>query len=738
MLTPSGAKLLDFGVARVSRDGPLDSLGPTSLTPLTAEGVIVGTLKYMAPEQLQGRAVDHRADIFALSAILFEMLTGKSAFDAPDSASVIAAVVAADPPALTALSPGVPHGVRRIVRIGLAKDPAARWSSARDVALQLRGLLDEPSGDRSTIATPARTSRERIAWAIAVIAALALAAALAALVVGRDRGIGRQPVRLALLPAADTILAPGEAPQVAPDGRRIAFVALDATGRNVLYTRELEATDARPLAGTEGATLPFWAPDSRRLGFFAEGRLKVTGIDGRSPQILARSTVPRGGTWGADDVIVFVPDPPVPVQRIRASGGSPEPLPLDGFTARWFPSFLADGRHYVFLALGPGQLGMTLRIGSIDEGASRELTPSRASALIGPDYVLFRRDTALFAQRFDTERLELVGQPTLVASDVGFNAITYQMLASASHTGVLAYRSSSASNELVWLDARGQPSGRVTTGADHNVLCLSGKGTRVIFDAVDFATGAVDVWQAELSTGTTTRLTFNSAVDFYPVCSPTTADIVFSSLRDGPPDLFRLSLDAPGRDAIMLDTPTAKIATDWSRDGRDLVYSVLGRDTSWDIWTIPASGGTPRPLVTSPAEDRNGVLSPDGRWLAYVSNESERLEVYVQATAPGGAKWQISRGGGLQPQWQPDGRELYYLTTDKRLVAVSVNLAGGVFSRGTERVVAQTRITGWERIDHGLQYALAPDGSRILIIDAVETVQPLSVILDWAAGIAPR
>ena len=186
----------------------------------------------------------------------------------------------------------------------------------------------------------------------------------------------------------------------------------------------------------------------------------------------------------------------------------------------------------------------------------------------------------------------------------------------------------------------------------------------------------------------------------------------------------------------MLDTSAPKVATDWSRDGRDLVYSTLGRDTSWDIWTVPVSGGTPRPLVTSPAEDRNGVLSPDGRWLAYVSNESERLEVYVQGTAPGGAKWQISRGGGLQPQWQRDGRELYYLTLDRRLVAVSVSLAGGTFSRGTDRVVAETRITGWERIDHGRQYALAPDGSRVLIINAVDTVQPLSIVFDWATALA--
>jgi Tol biopolymer transport system component len=738
MLTAVGAKLLDFGIAKHNDDGRADPLGPTTLQPITVEGVIVGTLRYMAPEQLQGRPVDHRADIFALGAILYEMVSGKGAFDAPDSASIIAAVVSSEPVPLADLVPGIPRAVARIVRVCLAKDPAGRWSSARDVAIQLRGAIDESTVTASLPAAAGRAPRGRLAWAITALAVVALAGLVATLVMRFDRGVDRPSIKLGLLPPGQALLQSGEAPQVAPDGRRVAFVALDAGGRSLLYVRELDADEAKPLPGSEGALQPFWAPDSRRLGFFAEGRLKTVAIGGGAPQVLARASVPRGGSWGADDVIVFVPDPPMPMQRISASGGSPEPLPLDEFSFRWFPSFLPDGRHYVFLALGQGQLGSGLRLGAIDRGESRELVTSRSSGtFVEPGYLLYRRDSALVAQPMDPERLVLTGEPAVVGSGVGFNAISYQTLFSASRTGVLAYRASAPSNELVWIDVRGQRTVAVTSGADHNVVCLTPDSQPVVYDAVDLETGAVDLWQSNLATGDATRLTFGPAVDFLPVCAPLTAEVVFSSLRAGSPDLYRLSLEQPGRDQMFLDTPAAKIATDWSDDGRSIVYSTLERETSWDVWMAPIDGGAPRALVASPAEERNGVLSPDGRWLAYVSNESERFEVYVQAVAAGGPKWQISRGGGRQPQWSRDGRELFHVTPDRRLVSVPISLANGTLTRGSERVVAQIRLTGLDSGDHGAQYALSKDGSRVLVVSAVEAARPLNVVIDWPASLAP-
>jgi Tol biopolymer transport system component len=377
-------------------------------------------------------------------------------------------------------------------------------------------------------------------------------------------------------------------------------------------------------------------------------------------------------------------------------------------------------------------------MGSIDQGESRELVPSRSSGtFVEPGYLLYRRDTALVAQPLDPDRLMLTGEPTVVVSGVSYNAISYQTLSSASNAGVLAYRPTAPSNELVWIDARGQRSVAVTSAADHNVVCLTADSTHVVYDAVDLSTGAVDLWQSNLATGDATRLTFSPAVDFLPVCAPSNAEIVFSSLRAGAPDLYRLSLDRPGQDQVMLDTATAKIATDWSSDGRWIVYSTLERETSWDIWMAPIEGGEPRALVAGPAEEQNGVLSPDGRWLAYVSNESERFEVYVQAITTGGPKWQISRAGGRQPRWSRDGRELFHVTPDRRLVAVPISLASGTLSRGGERLVAQIRLTGLESGDHGAQYALSANGSRILVVSAVEAVRPLNVVIDWLGALAP-
>ena len=735
MLTATGAKLLDFGLAKPRPDGAPLIEGMTQTAALTAEGAIVGTLSYMAPEQLEGREADERTDIFAFGAVLYEMASGRRAFDGKSQASIVAAILAADPVPLTKVSSVTPPALDRLVRTCLAKDPQDRWSSAHDVALQLRAIAEAPDAPDSQ----ARASGGWLActgWIAAGIATIA-AVALALL--------GRQPVTqpsldvVSILPLENTTLAPGEAPQVSPDGRRVAFVARDVSGRNLLYVRELDSPTATALAGTEAASLPFWAPDSRRLGFFSTSNLKTVGIAGGAPQTIARATVPRGGTWSRDDTIVFVPEPPFVPHRIPATGGQPVALPVASGGYRWFPSILPDGRRYLFLVADTrrGQpMTFGLHLGSIDSSESRPLVPSMASATyVEPGYLVFRRESALVAQSIDLDKGVLTGSPVYIADNVGFNPITYQGLFSASPAGGLAFVDSRAAAQLTWLDRTGRTLGTLGPPGNYNTHCLA-DGTHLVYDSADPSTGAIDIMLMDITTGTSSRLTFHPAGDFYPVCSPRGDEIVFGSLRNGPPDLFRQSLSAPGGERILLDPPTAALPTDWSRDGRHLVYVVLDPKNNWDIWTLPLEGGgDPRPFAATAAQESAGTLSPDGRWMAYVSNETDTHEVYVQPFPPTGAKWQVSRGGGGEPSWGRDGRELFYLSPDGRIVAVAVGTKGSQFAVGPVTILTQTRITGFERVDQAGQFTVTTDGQRFLVANAAEATRPISLLLNWKAAL---
>jgi eukaryotic-like serine/threonine-protein kinase len=734
MLTSSGAKLLDFGLAKLRQAATFVADAMTRSGPLTGEGTIVGTLQYMAPEQLEGAETDARTDIFALGAILYEMASGRRAFEGKSQASLIASILGTDPPPLTKVGALVPASLDRLVKVCLAKEPQNRWSSAHDVALQLRSIGDGSETDSKEfeeVRDGSRRLRERVAWTVA-IAALAVVVALMLTRPVASPAPDRNVV--SILTSENTTLTPGEAPVMSPDGRRVAYVAHDRAGRSLLYVRELDRSDATALAGTDGVTQPFWAPDSRRLGFFADGALKTIAIDGGAAQRVATASVPRGGSWSRDDVIIFVPDPPTPIQRVSASGGQVTQLPFPSGNVpnfRFFPSFLPDGRHYLYLGVGADRSGFGISVGSLDSTDTRDLVPSRASAAYAAGYLLFRRETALLRQPFDADRLELGGTSAILADKVGFNAITYQGLFSASQTGTLAYASSAAASQLTWIDRSGKRVGTVGAPGDYNSFCITLDGKRLLYDLADPVTGTVDIWMIELATGTSSRLTYDQSVDFYPVCSPTGNEMVFASLRQGVPDLFRLPFDTPGGEKIFLDTPLAKVPSDWSRDGRYLVYMAADPKTRRDLWVLPLDGSEPRRVIASPADDRTGRLSPDSRWLAYASNETERFEVFVQPFPPTGAKWQISQTGGHQPQWSRDGHELFFVTPDRRIMSVRVNTSGSSFVPGQQTLVAETRITGWERNAQGSQYAFTPDGQRFLVIEATDAVRPISLVLNW-------
>jgi serine/threonine protein kinase len=739
MLTASGAKLLDFGLAKQRPGGAPLVDGMTKSATLTGEGVIVGTLQYMAPEQLEGKEADARTDIFAFGAILYEMASGRKAFEGKSQASLIAAILAADPPPLTQLSPVAPPALDRLVKTCLAKEPHARWSSAHDVRLQLRAIMEAPDTASAASRTGSRW-RAGLGWVVAGVATVGLIALGLFLAFGRSRPPEPPLDRLSILAPEDTSLVPGQAPQISPDGRRVVFVANDRSGRSLLYVRELDRPNASSIADTDGATQPFWAPDSQRVGFFARGALRTVVISGGAPQSIARAAGPRGGSWNQDDIIVFVPNPSEGPHRVAASGGAATPLPIDSVAdnPRWFPTFLPDGRHYLYLAIARNRMGASIRVGSIESPENRQLVHSSASATYAePGFLILQRETTIVAQPFDARRLEVTGPPAPIADNPGFNATSYQGLFSVSRTGALAYAESSATSQLTWFDRAGKRLGTLGQPGDYNTSCFSPDGRRIVYDLADPATGSVDLWSLEISTETISRLTFDPSLDFYSICSPVGDEVIFASLRHGAPDLYRQSLTAPGGERLLLDTPFPKTPTDWSRDGRLVLFQSLSPNTQFDVWALPLSGeGKPYPVVATPADDRSGAFSPDGRWIAYASNESGRFEVYVQPFPPTGTKWQISRAGGIQPGWgqgKNAGREFFYVSPDRRIIAVDVNGSGNTFTVGRQRVVAETRITSFGGDTLAMPFAFTPDGQRLLVVNAVENARPISLVLNWPA-----
>jgi serine/threonine protein kinase len=740
MLTRSGAKLLDFGLAKLRAD-EVGEGARTVTAPITGEGQILGTLNYMSPEQLEGKAVDARSDVFAFGAILFEMITGRRAFDGSGQASVIGHILHTDPPPVTQVVPGAPAALARLVSGCLSKDPDDRWSSAHDVLLQLKGMPDAADSSPAPGPAPSR-SRERLAWSAA---ALATVAAIA-LGVWRLAGDGSPEAAttrdvFSILPPADALQPFGDAPQISPDGRHLAFVATDQTGKTWLYVRSLDSETARALPGTDDASQPFWAPDSQRLGFFAAGQLKTISIAGGSPRAIAPAPVPRGGTWSQNDVIVFVAIPGARPMHVPAAGGEPVPVPSSTpegpGDVRWFPSFLPDGRHYLFFSRRLPDATFRVSVASIDSNETHDLVEASAGGVyVPPGYLLFRRDNALMAQPFDAGTRQLSGSAVVVAERVGFNAITYQGLFSASTTGRLAYQVSTVGSELVWFDRKGSRLGSAAAEREYNTVCLTADEKRIVYDLATARTADVDLWTQDLAGGPPTRLTFDPATDFYPVCSPAGPEVIFATLREGRPNLFRLPLSAPGSESPVIRSPLAKIPYDWSSDGRLLVFGVLDPKTNWDVMVMTLPDGTPTPFAATPAEERSARLSTDGRWMAYVSNETGSPQVYVQPFPATGVKWQLSRGGGSQLQWRRDGRELYYVAPDKKLMAVEVKPSGTSFAWGEPQPLIETRMTGWERSGAGCcQYAVSADGQRFLISTATNTAIPITVAVNWTAAL---
>jgi eukaryotic-like serine/threonine-protein kinase len=731
--TDGRVKILDFGLAKLTRDPAAGTVSEAPTATLHTEaGVVLGTVGYMAPEQVRGEAVDHRADLFTFGAILYELLSGQRAFQRGSAPETLTAILNDDPQDLLATDRPIPPGLARIVHRCLEKSAQARFQTASDLAFALDGLADA-SGD-SKAAGPSKASRprERLAWV-----ALAVMTAVAAVAMALAFRSGPSPAETRL----DITTPPTTDPAslaISPDGRKIVFVAT-SQGHPQLFVRALESVSARALPGTDGASLPFWAPDNGSVGFFADGKLKRIDIESGSVQELAEAVFLGGASWSRDNVILFCSGGPLPLVSVPAGGGEAVPATRleEGHTGHSFPHFLPDGRHFTYYVRGgPDVRGVYL--GQLGEPGGRRLLDAESGATYASSgHLLFVRQETLFAQAFDLDRLQLTGNASPVADQLAVGDFGAAAV-SASVAGPIAYRTGAANDQrqFVWFDRSGTELGRVgDPGRGFFGLSLSRDGHRLAF--VQAAGGNPDVWLLDVARGVSSRFTFDPADDVYPIWSPDGKSIVFSSNRKGAHDLYGKPAADTGREEVLLPAPETEVAMDWSRDGRFLLYMVVN-PTPYSLWALPLHGDQKPFRVMQTDSDRSfGQFSPDGKMIAYSSTESGRWEIYVQPFPGPGTKSLVSMAGGISARWGPEGKELFYIALDDRLMAVPIQLA----SDG-ERVDARTAVPLFTtRVGGALrqtgftpQYVVAPDG-RFLMNTVVEdaNASPITVILNWKA-----
>ncbi|MGH9257652.1 MAG: protein kinase domain-containing protein [Vicinamibacterales bacterium] len=744
-LRPDGVvKVLDFGLAKALDAAPaIDaSQSPTMTSPaMTRMGVILGTAAYMSPEQARGKTVDKRTDIWAFGCVLYEMLTGRRAFAGEDVSETLAAVIKGEPD-WSAAPAGTPAAIRRLVRRCLQKDGKERLHDISDARIELQDAKTEAASEATTLPVPvlARPRRERLVWTLLGLAGLSIVAlSIPAVLHFREPAVANPEVRLELTTPATTQPLHFA---ISPDGRRLVFVASGEGGPR-LWQRPLDAVTALPLEGTEGAEYPFWSPDSRAIGFFAAGKLKRFDIAGGPPQIVADAPNGRGGAWNRDGTILFAPTNSSGLLRVSASGGEPQPVtkldpPRVG--SHRFPQFLPDGRRFLFFAQGNPE-GQGIYLGSLDGTDTTRLTPAEAAgAYIEPDALVFLQQSTLVVRSLDVATGTLTGDPVTVADRVSYDAGFSLGGFSVSAAGTLAYRAGgSERRQLTWFDRTGKAVG-VAGEPDANGLvtpALSPDGRRIAVART--VQSNVDMWVIDVLRGGATRFTFDPASDVYGVWSPDGTRIAFMSNRKGIYDLFLKSASGAGAEELLLASPFTKLPTDWSVDGRFLLYQNGDPKTGWDLTALPMMGDRkPILVVSTPFEERGGQFSPDGRWVAYQSNESGRFEIYVQPFPGPGGKWQASIAGGVHPRWRPDGKELFFLAPDAKLMAVAVRASDSTFEAGSAAALFQTRTVTGGSADLTPQYAVSRDGRFLFNVpDDTSTAAPITLVLNWTPGITP-
>lgn len=742
MLTKSGAKLLDFGLAKTAAPAVAASLSTSSTTPpnLTVQGTILGTFEYMAPEQIEGKDADGRSDIFAFGVVLHEMVTGRKAFEGATHAALMAAILNSPAPSMSALNSRVSAFLDHVAQRCLMKDPDDRWQSIRDVAIELESAADLFAVSRSK-SEKRWHAREWLGWATA---GAILVGALVLMRTGLPSDEQQTPVtRLSVLPPERTTFLGGySAPHLAlsPDGRRLAFVPTPIGGRALLWIRALDSVTSTPIAGTDGATFPFWSPDGRRLAFFADGKLKTIDPQGGPAHVVCDAPDSRGGAWGADGTIVFTPQLVGPLYRVSANGGEPVAVtklePSRQEVSHRLPNFLPDGRHFTFLVQSGTPATSNVRVGSLDSDETHALGIVGSEAIYAQGFLVFRRDESLMVQPFDLSTRQLAEDPVSLGDQVALRNTVYgDGVFSVAENGTLAYwHGGTLLTDITWFNRNGEPLGQLPGGPSHFSLALSPDEQTVVVEAIDDVNQVGNLWMIDVVSGIRSRITSGSA-NWGPVWSPDGRRIAFGSLRNGPSSLYERPVMGAGAERLLLGDADYFIgATDWSSDGRSILIQDL---TRFKLGILPLEGEpTLKPLLQSSFDEGDGRWSPDGRWLAYTSNESGVWDVYVQPFPALDRKWRISPDGGSQPKWRADGKELYYVGPDQRLMAVPVTADSG-FRAGVPTALFPLRMVPFPPTQPRQQYAVAANGDRFLVNTFVEPLvpPPVTIVLNWTAAL---
>jgi serine/threonine protein kinase len=729
MITKSGVKLLDFGLAkfRESEVQSEESQLTTRDHSLTKDGLIVGTLHYMAPEQLEGKEADERSDIFAFGTTLYEMATGKKPFFGNTKAGIIASILSTEPPTVSELNPSLPPLLTHIIGKCIAKNPDERWQCAHDLSSELKWIAKSPLEKSNEFQQVTRKgSYERLVWAGIV---LALASIL--IISSFKRSPVSHPVSLAVLPPENTMF--DGSIELSQDGQKLAFVATGATGTNLVWVRSLDSMKARPISGTEGAEFPFWSPDGSSLGFFAEGKLKRISLTSQVPETLCAVTDARGGTWNKDGVILFSSNAGGAIYRVLDKGGTKQIVTKPNETQASYrsPSFLPDNKHFLLFVIANKIPESGVYLGSLDSTETRKLVSSESGGVFAGGNLFYIRESNLRYQPFDIKQFKVIGEPVSVAEQPWISGVS-GLTAFSSTSNVLAYRSGgSQKTQFVWFDRTGKELGTVGPPAVYFEPALSPDEKRISTSKVEQGFNS-DIVQLELLRGTSTRFSLEPSVEAGSIWSPDGSRIIYSSFPEGA--FFEKPSNESSKSKKLLEFNTFAVAESWSFDGKFVTFTTIDFKTyNLDTWILSLSNNRASPYLQSEFNETSSHISPDGKWLAYTSDESGRFEVYVQSFPQPGNKIQISTSGGDTPQWRKDGKEIFYISPDKKIMSVTFN-ESSTLEPSIPKVLFQTQIAS--NIESRNQYVVTGDGQRFLVNTPLKEIAtaPINVLVNWSAA----
>jgi Tol biopolymer transport system component/tRNA A-37 threonylcarbamoyl transferase component Bud32 len=755
MLTKAGAKLMDFGLAKgTSAAKPVSveltaTLTSSHATPLTQQGTIMGTFQYMSPEQIEGKEADARSDIFSLGSVLYEMISGKRAFEGKTLVSVAAAILEKEPEPIRTVQPFTPPLLERLVKKCLAKDPDARWQNSGDVASELKWIGERTASD--AVGRPPASGityhRVLLPWAVATVALIAAIALAVVHLAGHEaKPIVRTQIASSGKLEFNFVGDNGGPPVISPDGMRIVFSA-HAQGKQVLFLRAMDSLTPQPISGTDNATFPFWSPDSRSIAFFADGKLKRMDVGGGPAAILCDAPIGRGGSWSSNGMILFSPQFSAPIYEVPASGGTPTAVTklTDKYTTHRWPTALPDGQHFLYLAANhaaPTTGETAVFWASLDGKQNKLLMLTPSNAIYASGYLIFVRQNVLMAQPFDPSSGELKGQTTVLNDDVQVDASVWRGTFSASENGTMIYQPGVAGGgmQLTWFDLHGKDLGKLGAPDDYYQVELSpdGKKAAIAIGASDYV-----IWIYDTEHNTRTRFTFGNSVYVSPIWSRDGKQIAYMKGSYGAlanQAILAKAADGSGEEHKLLDLSQImglqESLCDWSPDGRYILFvsGTASSQNGTDIWVLPLFGDRkPFAYIAAPGNQRYAQFSPDGRWVAYGSDESGQPEIYVAPFPWTGAKWQVSNGAGVLPRWRRDGKEIYFLTMGSPGVfAADVDGHGSSFEVGEVRTLFN--VDNLSPNTAGQQYAVTGDGQRFLQITTGDAGKlPLNVIQNWTA-----